>query len=65
MRLSNPRPAASIAKTMTPLTIVFDLDGTLVDTAPDLVDLDLAYAPPFSSVWDPIQQAARQVLSQL
>jgi phosphoglycolate phosphatase len=23
---------------MTPLTIVFDLDGTLVDTAPDLVD---------------------------
>jgi NADPH-dependent 2,4-dienoyl-CoA reductase/sulfur reductase-like enzyme len=26
----------------------------------DLVDLDLAYAPPFSSVWDPVNTAARQ-----
>jgi NADPH-dependent 2,4-dienoyl-CoA reductase/sulfur reductase-like enzyme len=25
----------------------------------DLVDADLAYAPPFSSVWDPVQVAAR------
>lgn len=28
-------------------------------TAQDLVDLDLAYAPPFSGVWDPVQTAAR------
>lgn len=28
-------------------------------TCHDLVDLDLSYAPPFSSVWDPVQQAAR------
>ncbi|HUS61707.1 MAG TPA: FAD-dependent oxidoreductase [Acidimicrobiales bacterium] len=27
----------------------------------DLIDLDLAYAPPFSSVWDPLQVAARQL----
>ena len=26
----------------------------------DVVDLDLAYAPPFSSVWDPIAVAARE-----
>lgn len=26
----------------------------------DLVDLDLSYAPPYNSVWDPIQQAARK-----
>ena len=25
----------------------------------DLIDLDLAYAPPFSGVWDPIATAAR------
>jgi pyruvate/2-oxoglutarate dehydrogenase complex dihydrolipoamide dehydrogenase (E3) component len=30
-----------------------------------LMNLDLAYAPPFSSVWDPIQIAARQALSAL
>ncbi len=29
-------------------------------TAQQLVDLDLAYAPPFSTVWDPVQMAARQ-----
>jgi NADPH-dependent 2,4-dienoyl-CoA reductase/sulfur reductase-like enzyme len=31
----------------------------------DLVDLDLAYAPPFSSVWDPLQLAARDALRLL
>lgn len=31
--------------------------GLAVD---DLVDLDLAYAPPFSPVWDPVNTAARQ-----
>lgn len=29
----------------------------------DLVWMDLAYAPPFSPVWDPVQMAARQFLS--
>lgn len=28
-------------------------------SAQDLVDMDLAYAPPFSPVWDPVQTAAR------
>lgn len=28
-------------------------------TLSDLLDLDLAYAPPFNSVWDPLQQVAR------
>ncbi|WP_341301262.1 FAD-dependent oxidoreductase [Lysinibacillus sp. FSL H8-0500] len=28
-------------------------------TLPDLLDLDLAYAPPFNGVWDPLQQLAR------
>lgn len=31
-------------------------------TAQDLVMMDLAYAPPFSNVWDPVQIAARQLL---
>ncbi len=31
-------------------------------TVEDVVGLDLAYAPPFSSVWDPVQQAARAAL---
>ena len=31
----------------------------------DLIGLDLGYAPPFSSVWDPVQVAARQLLPQL
>ena len=31
----------------------------------DLLDLDLAYAPPFSSVWDPVQVAARALLPRL
>jgi NADPH-dependent 2,4-dienoyl-CoA reductase/sulfur reductase-like enzyme len=30
-------------------------------TADELIDLDLAYAPPFSPVWDPVAIAARQV----
>lgn len=34
-------------------------------TAPDVVDLDLAYAPPFSDVWDPVQIAARTLVSKL
>ena len=34
-------------------------------TAEDLVGLDLGYAPPFSSVWDPLQVAARQAVGQL
>ncbi|MCA0985063.1 FAD-dependent oxidoreductase [Halobacillus yeomjeoni] len=29
-------------------------------TIDELTDLDLAYAPPYNSVWDPIQQAARK-----
>ncbi len=28
-------------------------------TLDNLVDMDLSYAPPFSPVWDPVQQAAR------
>jgi NADPH-dependent 2,4-dienoyl-CoA reductase/sulfur reductase-like enzyme len=31
----------------------------------DLIDVDLAYAPPFSSVWDPVQVAARALLPKL
>jgi NADPH-dependent 2,4-dienoyl-CoA reductase/sulfur reductase-like enzyme len=31
-------------------------------TAEDLVYLDLSYAPPFSPLWDPVQQAARRAL---
>jgi NADPH-dependent 2,4-dienoyl-CoA reductase/sulfur reductase-like enzyme len=31
----------------------------------EIVDLDLAYAPPFSSVWDPIAVAARTLLGQV
>jgi NADPH-dependent 2,4-dienoyl-CoA reductase/sulfur reductase-like enzyme len=34
-------------------------------TAEDLVGLDLGYAPPFSSVWDPLQIAARQAVTLL
>jgi hypothetical protein len=30
-----------------------------------IVDLDLAYAPPFSGVWDPILIAAREALKLL
>ena len=38
--------------------------GTAVGEV-DVVDLDLAYAPPFSSVWDPVQLAAREALRLL
>lgn len=31
----------------------------------DVVNLDLAYAPPFSSVWDPVLVAAREALKRL
>ena len=34
-------------------------------TVEDLVGLDLSYAPPFSPVWDPVQTAARPLLSNL
>lgn len=34
-------------------------------TVQNLVDLDLSYAPPFSPVWDPVQTAARKLLSEL
>jgi len=27
--------------------------------------MDLAYAPPFSPVWDPVQTAARVLLSEV
>ena len=30
-------------------------------TVTDLEDLDISYAPPFNSVWDPLQQAARRI----
>jgi NADPH-dependent 2,4-dienoyl-CoA reductase/sulfur reductase-like enzyme len=31
-------------------------------TVGEIVDLDLSYAPPYSSVWDPVAIAARQVI---
>lgn len=34
-------------------------------TAEDLLGMDLGYAPPFSSVWDPVQVAARQAVADL
>ena len=34
-------------------------------TVDDLIQCDLAYAPPFSSVWDPVQQAARVAATKL
>ena len=34
-------------------------------TVMDVVELDLAYAPPFSSVWDPVQVAARATARKL
>ncbi|WP_209331460.1 FAD-dependent oxidoreductase [Lunatimonas salinarum] len=40
-------------------TVVAVIKGNL--SVQDLVYLDLAYAPPFSGVWDPIQIAARQL----
>jgi len=34
-------------------------------TVMDVVELDLSYAPPFSSVWDPVQVAARAVVRKV
>jgi NADPH-dependent 2,4-dienoyl-CoA reductase/sulfur reductase-like enzyme len=34
-------------------------------TAQDLVDADLAYAPPFGPLWDPVAVAARSVLKEI
>jgi NADPH-dependent 2,4-dienoyl-CoA reductase/sulfur reductase-like enzyme len=34
-------------------------------TAEEVVGLDLAYCPPYSPVWDPVQVAARKLLDQL
>jgi NADPH-dependent 2,4-dienoyl-CoA reductase/sulfur reductase-like enzyme len=34
-------------------------------TAEDLISTDLAYAPPFSPLWDPVQVAARKVVGLL
>ncbi|MBN1629407.1 MAG: flavoprotein oxidoreductase, partial [Thermoleophilia bacterium] len=34
-------------------------------TAQQVAELDLAYAPPFSSVWDPVLLAGRQLSSKL
>ncbi|MDQ4008207.1 MAG: FAD-dependent oxidoreductase [Actinomycetota bacterium] len=34
-------------------------------TAEEIVMSDLGYAPPFSSVWDPVQVAARALVSQM
>ncbi|HMJ77276.1 MAG TPA: FAD-dependent oxidoreductase [Iamia sp.] len=34
-------------------------------TVMDVVELDLAYAPPFSSVWDPVQVAARAAVRKV
>jgi NADPH-dependent 2,4-dienoyl-CoA reductase/sulfur reductase-like enzyme len=31
----------------------------------ELIDLDLAYAPPFSTAWDPIHRAARLLLGEI
>jgi NADPH-dependent 2,4-dienoyl-CoA reductase/sulfur reductase-like enzyme len=31
----------------------------------ELIDLDLAYAPPFSSTWDPVHLAARRLVNDL
>lgn len=34
-------------------------------TVHDVVNLDLSYAPPYSGVWDPVQQAARVLAREL
>lgn len=34
-------------------------------TVGDVIELDLSYSPPFSPVWDPVQTAARALLSRL
>lgn len=44
-------------------TVATALHGRM--TIGDLLDLDLAYAPPFSGVWDPIAIAARVLADQV
>jgi hypothetical protein len=34
-------------------------------TVEDLINADLAYAPPFSPLWDPVQVAARKAAGLL
>lgn len=34
-------------------------------TVQNIIDLDLSYAPPFSPVWDPVQTAARKLVSDI
>ncbi len=34
-------------------------------TLRELIDMDLSYAPPFSPVWDPVQTAARKLITLL
>jgi len=34
-------------------------------TLQNIIDLDLSYAPPFSPVWDPVQTAARKLISAI
>ena len=34
-------------------------------TVAEVTDLDLAYAPPFSSVWDPVAVAAREAAKEV
>jgi len=41
-------------------TIAIAIDAGM--TAQQLIDLDLAYAPPFSTAWDPIQICARKLV---
>lgn len=55
--VGGPGSAKRIDTVATALTAGMDVDN--------LVDLDLAYAPPFASVWDPVQVAARDALRLL
>jgi len=55
--IGGPGSAKRIDTCAVALTAGMDLD--------QLVDLDLAYAPPFSPLWDPIATAARETLKQL
>lgn len=34
-------------------------------TLQNIIDMDLSYAPPFSPVWDPVQTAARSLISDI
>jgi NADPH-dependent 2,4-dienoyl-CoA reductase/sulfur reductase-like enzyme len=52
--VGGPRAAKRIDTVATAITAGMDLQ--------QVVDLDLAYAPPFSPVWDPVAAAAREAL---